>query len=114
MSQGEKVKVRNIGIDVEPPSRTCDDPHCPFHGKLPVRGKIFEGVVVSDKMQKTVVIKADYFVYVSKYKRYMKKSGRISAHNPPCLDVKVGDKVRAMECRPLSKSVSFVVIEKRD
>ncbi|HDI23882.1 MAG TPA: 30S ribosomal protein S17, partial [Thermoplasmatales archaeon] len=34
------------------------------------------------------------------------------AHCPPCLDVKVGDKVKIGECRPISKGVSFVVIQK--
>ncbi|HER54639.1 MAG TPA: 30S ribosomal protein S17, partial [Candidatus Bathyarchaeota archaeon] len=34
------------------------------------------------------------------------------AHCPPCLDVKAGDKVRLAECRPISKTVGFVVIEK--
>ncbi len=34
------------------------------------------------------------------------------AHNPPCIDAKVGDRVRIGECRPLAKTVSFVVIEK--
>ncbi|MFH8110199.1 MAG: 30S ribosomal protein S17, partial [Candidatus Aenigmatarchaeota archaeon] len=37
---------------------------------------------------------------------------RVYAHLPPCLDVKVGDKVKIAECRPLSKIKHFVVIEK--
>ncbi len=105
-------KVRNIGLNVEPPSTTCDDPNCPFHGKLTVRGRIFVGRVVSDKMRRTVVIRRDFLRYIKKYKRYQREHGKISAHNPPCLNVKEGDLVRAAECRPLSKTVSFVVIEK--
>lgn len=34
------------------------------------------------------------------------------AHNPPCIEAQVNDNVKIMECRPLSKSVAFVVIEK--
>ena len=37
--------------------------------------------------------------------------GRIPAHSTPCIPVKVGDVVRIAECRPLSKTKSFVVVE---
>ena len=43
-------EIRDIGIDVKAPSATCEDKHCPFHGQLPVRGQIIDGVVVSVKM----------------------------------------------------------------
>ncbi|MHA1303327.1 MAG: 30S ribosomal protein S17 [Candidatus Heimdallarchaeaceae archaeon] len=105
-------KVRNIGLNVDAPTTSCDDPRCPFHGKLPIRGRIFVGRVVSDKMRRTVVIRRDFLRYVKKYRRYQREHGKISAHNPPCLNVKEGDLVRAAECRPLSKTVSFVVVEK--
>ena len=94
------------------PKKSCDDKNCPFHGELAVRGRILEGDVVSAKMEKTVVVRRDYLHYVSKYKRYERRHGHISAHSPPCLEVKDGDRVRIAECRPLSKTVSFVVVEK--
>ncbi|HIP15859.1 MAG TPA: 30S ribosomal protein S17 [Methanothermococcus okinawensis] len=106
------TKTRNIGIDVKYPENTCDDPHCPFHGKLSVRGQIFEGVVVSDRAHKTVVVKREIIRYIPKYERYEKRTSKIVAHNPPCIHAKVGDKVRIAECRPLSKTKAFVVIEK--
>ncbi|MEM0383744.1 MAG: 30S ribosomal protein S17 [Candidatus Caldarchaeum sp.] len=105
-------EARNIGILVKPVSRTCDDKDCPYHGRLPVRGILQTGVVVKKKMNKTVVVEKKYQVYVRKYKRYERRRSRISAHLPPCLDVEVGDRVRIGECRPLSKEVSFVVLEK--
>jgi len=106
-------EVKNIGVPgVEPPTTECEDPRCPFHGRLPVRGRIFTGKVVSDKMRRTVVIRRDYLQYVKKYRRYERAHGKISAHNPPCLNVKEGDMVLAAECRPLAKTVSFVVIQK--
>jgi len=47
-----KAKVRNIGIPgIKPPERTCNDPNCPFHGRLSVRGILLEGTVVSTKMK---------------------------------------------------------------
>ncbi len=106
--------MRNIGVEVKPPQKSCDDTDCPFHGSLPVRGKILQGVVASSKMSKTVVVKRDTLHYVPKYMRYEKRSSRINAHNPPCIDAKEGDKVRVAECRPLSKTVAFVIIEKEE
>jgi len=106
--------ARNIGVDVTPPNRTCDDKLCPFHGNLPVRGRIFEGVVVSDKMQKSVIVRRDYLWYVKKYRRYERRHSHTPAHNPPCIDAKVGDMVKIMECRRISKTVAFVVIEKKE
>jgi len=94
------------------PKKSCDDRHCPFHGELSVRGRVLEGSVVSAKMDKTVIVRRDYLHYVPKYKRYERRHGHIAAHNPPCLDVKEGDNVKIAECRPISKTVSFVVVEK--
>ena len=90
----------------------CDDPNCPFHGTLPVRGQIIDGVVSTVKMNKTVVVERQYMKYTHKYERYEKRSNRYSAHCPSCLGIKPGDRVRIAECRPISKTVAFVVIEK--
>ena len=106
------MALRNIGIDAAPPQKSCDDVDCPFHGSLAIRGKILHGVVASSSMSKTVVVERDIAHYVPKYMRYEKRRSRINAHNPPCIDAKEGDKVRIAECRPLSKTVSFVVVEK--
>jgi len=94
------------------PKKSCEDNNCPFHGRLAIRGRILEGDVVSAKMEKTVVVRRDYLYYVPKYRRYERRHGHVSAHNPPCLEVKDGDRVKIAECRPLSKTVSFVVVEK--
>lgn len=104
--------MRDIGVTVEPPKMECNDTHCPFHGNLSVRGRILDGVVVSDRMREAVVVQRSYHHYVPKYHRYERRRSRITAHNPPCIGTKVGDVVKIMECRPLSKSISFVIIEK--
>ncbi len=104
--------MRNIGIPVELPKATCDDLLCPFHSNLSVRGRILEGIVVRDNMQKTVIINRDYYHFIPKYLRYERRHSRTAAHNPPCIAAKNGDMVKIMECRPLSKSVSFVIVEK--
>ena len=108
------AKVKDIGIDVVPPTLECNDPNCPFHGSLSVRGQIIEGTVASIKMDKTIVVERNYLKYQQKYERYEKRSSRFSVHAPACFDLKVGDAVSIMECRPLSKTVSFVVVEKRE
>ncbi|MHC1611090.1 MAG: 30S ribosomal protein S17 [Candidatus Methanospirareceae archaeon] len=105
--------MREIGIDVRRPEKECDDPDCPFHGTLPVRGQILEGEVVSDKAPKTVVVQRIYLKKIQKYERYEKRRSKIHAHNPPCINARVGDVVKIAECRPLSKTKSFVVVEKR-
>lgn len=101
-----------MSLSFKKPKKTCADTNCPFHGELPVRGRVLEGVVASAKMDKTVVVKRDYLSYVPKFKRYERRRSRISSHNPPCIDAKEGDKVIIAECRPVSKTVSFVVIER--
>lgn len=105
--------MKDIGIDVQPPGEACSDAHCPFHGSLKVRGQIIDGVVASNKMKGTVVVRKDYYHSLTKYERYEKRKARILAHNPSCINARAGDRVRIMECRPLSKVTNFVVIEKR-
>ena len=104
--------VKEIGVKVKAPRRSCDDPKCPFHGDVKVRGATILGEVVADKMDKGVVVSRDYLHYLPKYSRYERRRSRIHAHNPPCMSANVGDVVRLMECRRLSKTKSFVVIEK--
>jgi small subunit ribosomal protein S17 len=106
----EKPASRDIGIDVPVPDTTCTDEHCPFHGKLSVRGQTLEGVVVSTKMLRTAVVQREYLRYIRKYERYEKRTRRMNVHAPPCLALSVGDRVTIMECRPLSKTVQFVAI----
>ncbi|MCD6114219.1 MAG: 30S ribosomal protein S17 [Thermoprotei archaeon] len=106
------MPARNIGLPgVEPPEKECDDPNCPFHGTLSVRGIVLEGVVVSDKMDKTVVVEREYLHYVRKFRRYERRRSKIHAHNPPCINAKKGDRVLIAETRPISKTVSFVVVK---
>jgi len=108
----EKTKAKNIGINVQPPKEECNDKNCPFHGSLSVRGQIITGQVSSNKMQDSIIVKREYRHYVPKYERYERRTSTYGAHCPPCLKIKTGDKVRIAECRPLSKTISFVAIEK--
>jgi len=104
-------RARDIGLDVRAPKSRCDDRHCPFHGRLPVRGQVLEGTVVSTGMQRTAVVERTLLHYVAKFERYEKRRRRYLAHAPPCLNVPVGHRVRIAETRPLSKLVSFCIVE---
>ncbi len=103
--------TRDIGLDVQPPAKECTDPKCPFHGVLPVRGQVLKGVVVSDKMDNTVVVQRTFVKKIAKFERYEKRKTKVHAHNPPCINAKEGDNVTIVECRPLSKTKSYVIIE---
>jgi small subunit ribosomal protein S17 len=60
------------------------------------------GVVVSDKMDKTVVVKVDRLVKHSLYSKYIKRSVKYKVHDEKN-SCKMGDRVQIIECRPMSK-----------
>ncbi len=64
--------------------------------------KIFTGLVVSDKMDKTIVVKITTKVLHPLYKKYVTKSVKYKAHDEKN-DAKTGDTVKIIECRPISK-----------
>lgn len=66
------------------------------------------GIVVSDKMQKTIVVRVDRQVRHTLYKKYVAKSRRYKAHDETN-DAKVGDRVRLVESRPLSREKRWVL-----
>ena len=107
---------RNIGLKVKSPKNEPDknDKKNPFNGTLSIRGKLFEGKIVKTKAKDTVVIQKESPVYFSKFKRYGRSKNSIHAHVQSNLEVKDGDMVIAAECRPLAKSVSFVVVEVKE
>ena len=72
--------------------------------------KVRQGIVVSDKMDKTVVVAVERKVPHKLYKKALKSTTKFKAHdeNNEC---KVGDKVKVMETRPLSKDKRWRVVE---
>jgi len=91
----------------------CDDKHCPEHGTLAARGRVFEGTVIK-KFVRRIVIEFERTIYIKKYERYMKTRTRLHARLPKCKEasVSLGDYVQIQECRPLSKIIHFVYIKK--
>ena len=106
---------RSLGLGFETPKEAITgdyvDKKCPFTGNVSIRGKILKGMVISNKMKNTIVIRRGYLHYIKKYNRYQKRHKNISAHCSPCFRVKEGDIVTVGECRPLSKTVSFNVLK---
>jgi small subunit ribosomal protein S17 len=111
VTRSKARRGRDIGLDVRAPREACDDQHCPFHGKLSVRGQVIEGTVVSVAMQRTAVVERTLLHSVPKYERFEKRRRRYLAHNPPCLKIQNGRRVRIAETRPLSKAVAFCIVE---
>ncbi len=101
----------NIGLKIKEPKKECADRNCPFHGSLSVRGKLFDGKVTGNKAKQTITLQKEAPVYFNKFKRYARSKSTIHAHVPGCIDTELGDYVLTAECRPISKSVSYVVVE---
>ena len=76
-----------------------------------VKGKILKGVVVSDKMDKTIVVSVSRFVKHPLYGKFYKVSKKYKAHDEGNV-YKIGDKVEIVETRPISKDKKFKVINK--
>lgn len=92
----------------------CNSRWCPFHGSEPVklRGRTFEGTVIR-KLTGRIVIEFERLLSVRKYERFEKRKTRLHARLPECLNnIEVGDLVKIAECRPLSKIIHFIAVEK--
>lgn len=74
-----------------------------------IRRKILTGVVVSDKMKDTIVVRVGRFVKDPKYKKYITSHKKYKVHDVGNTK-KIGEKVMIESCRPISKEKSFKVI----
>ncbi len=72
--------------------------------------KVLNGQVVSDKMDKSVVVRVERFVKHSVYKKYIKREKKYLAHDEKN-ECRIGDQVKIIETRPLSKNKYFRVKE---
>ncbi len=108
---------KNVGLGFTTPKTAIDghyvDKKCPFTGNVSIRGRILKGLVVSaGKMKNTLVMRRDYLHYIKKYRRYEKRHKNVTCHVSPCFEaVKEGDIVTVGQCRPLSKTIRFNVLE---
>lgn len=107
---------KTVGLGFNTPSDAIQgsyvDKKCPFTGNVAIRGRIIRGMVISTKMEKTIIVRRDYLHYIPKYQRYEKRHTNIPAHCSPAFKrIKVGDIVTIGQCRPLSKTVRFNVLK---
>jgi small subunit ribosomal protein S17 len=72
--------------------------------------KVFVGTVVSDRMQKTVVVSIERFFRQPQYKKLVRRRTKVKAHDEGN-SCRVGDKVKIMETRPLSRDKRWRVVE---
>jgi len=72
--------------------------------------KVFIGVVQSNKMDKTIVVKIERLVKHRIYGKYIKRAAKLTAHDPQN-QCGIGDKVRVVSTRPLSKSKRWRLVD---
>ena len=117
---GRKLRARdlrftkNIGLGFKTPKEAVEgnyvDKKCPFTSNVSIRGRILRGVVISTKMQRSIIVRRDYLHYIKKYNRFEKRHRNIPAHVSPAFLVREGDVVTIGQCRPLSKTIRFNVV----
>ena len=108
----DKTKQKNMKSESIKDGK-CSDKNCPVHGKISKRGKSFIGKVIKI-FPKRAVIEFQRIIKYPKYERFAKSTTKIHAHLSDCLksQIKIGDRVRAIETRRISKIKHSVVVEK--
>jgi small subunit ribosomal protein S17 len=71
--------------------------------------RILQGVVVSDKQNKTIVVRVERRLMHPIYKKFIRRSKKYAAHDENNI-CKIGDTVRIRECRPISKNKTWELV----
>ncbi len=104
-------EIKLMGITVKSPDKECEDPKCPFHGSLSIRGRNLTGHVVAKDIHRSATVEITSKKFVSKYERFTTRRTKIRVHNPPCINAQVGEQVMIFETRPISKTKHFVIVQ---
>lgn len=80
--------------------------------EIKTKRRIMEGVVISDKMEKTVVVSVEQRRSHPMYRKQVKYRKKYKVHDPENI-AKVGDRVKIIESRPYSKEKRFLLLEKQ-
>merc|ERR1711916_271980 len=114
-SAGRIRYVKSVGLGFKTPKAAVEgkyiDQKCPFTGNVSIRGRIIRAQVRSTKMKRSIVIRRNYLHFINKYQRYMKRHKNFTVHCSPCFEPSVGDDVIVGQCRPLSKTVRYNVLQ---
>jgi small subunit ribosomal protein S17 len=110
-SAGEAVVSEPAMVAAEPADAPAGETAAPVAVSSTRRGNRVQkvGIVSSDKMQKTVVVRVDRLVLHRRYRRYVRRTTKFHAHDD--LGSGVGDRVRIVETRPLSAQKRWRVVE---
>ena len=73
------------------------------------RGRTFVGTIIKAKAQQTATLEFERRKFIPKYERYRIARTKLTVHNPENINATKGDIVQVQECRPLSKTKSFVI-----
>ena len=116
-SAGEAVVSEPAMVVAEPADASAGETAAPVAVSSTRRGNRVQkvGIVSSDKMQKTVVVRVDRLVLHRRYRRYVRRTTKFHAHDE--LGSGVGDRVRIVETRPLSAQkrwVEVVILQKAE
>ncbi len=74
--------------------------------------RILQGVVVSDKGQKTIIVKVERRMMHPVYKKFIRRSKKFAAHDENNVS-KIGDVVRIRECAPISKTKKWELVQEK-
>ena len=106
------TQTKNVGLGITTPKEACTDKKCPFHsGKYGIKKEEYVGKLIKKDVNKSATIEWGRKHYIHKYERYEKRRTRLRVHNPPCVNAAIGDTVRVMKTRPISKTKNFVIVE---
>jgi small subunit ribosomal protein S17 len=102
----QRVKTKKAEARKAAPPREPD--HAPEHG--PGRAKVRQGIVVSEKGEKTITVAIDVVRRHKRYHKIMRSTVKLYAHDERN-DAHEGDTVRVQECRPMSRSKRWRLVE---
>jgi small subunit ribosomal protein S17 len=106
---GAAAATRNAGI-YDAPTAAASAAPAPADNQKKVNRLILTGKVVSDKMNKTIVVEVEYLKKHRLYKKAIRRSARFKAHDETNT-CKVGDVVRIEESRPISKDKHWRLLD---
>jgi small subunit ribosomal protein S17 len=101
-----KLKAKRAAVRAAAPE--VEEQHSPEHG--PGRPKVRQGIVVSDKGSKTIVVRIDVARRHRRYQKILRSSTTLHVHDERN-DANAGDTVRVQECRPMSKTKRWRLVE---
>jgi len=103
-----RQKLKTKKAEARRTAPPAEEQQAPEHG--PGRPKVRQGVVVSDKAEKTITVRIDVVKRHRRYHKILRSSVRLRAHDERN-DAHEGDTVRVVECRPMSRSKRWRLVE---